>query len=152
MGVLRSIEGAPSHCPLSYVDCGESYAASGATAGRCLSGVTTRGRTFHDRQRPVHGDYAEGRVFGGSDGGGGSNGLGPPNVRATVIVQGGRPFGRSGQGPPRKKLRLRTDASGTYPRLDQSLKIDPRRRPLPRSMDDPKGSAGGKACNQTAAR
>ena len=111
---------------------------------------TTRGRRVHVLQRPIHGDHAEGRVLGGSGGGGGSSGDGPPKVIATVVVPGGRPFGRSGLDPPRQQLRLWADEAGTYPRLGQSLKIGPRRRPRPSPLADPKGSAGGKARNQTA--
>ena len=58
-GVPRGREGTPSHCPPSYVDCGESYRFPGAPAGCCLPRDTTRGR-FHVWQRSIHRHHAEG--------------------------------------------------------------------------------------------
>ena len=139
-GVPPSRAGAPSHCPLSYVDCRESYPAFGAPAGGYLIRVKTRERDLYDGHRPIHG------------GAGGGSGHGRPNVRETVVVKGKRPFDRSGLGPPRNQIRLRADETGTYPRLGKSLKIDPRRRPQPRSLANLERSAGGEARNRTAAR
>lgn len=94
-----SREGAPSHRPLSYVNDGKSYPATGTAVGHCLAGVTTRARGLYDGQR-VHGQYTEDRVLGKSGRGGNRSGLCPPNVRERVVAQCGRPFDRSGLDPP----------------------------------------------------